>query len=75
MRQLILTIVTLLVASCGFASSLPTASASKQSNALRSAWTNHNSSQAQQRTNDITIVYGGADVSHGPDAIAPVALG
>jgi len=68
MKQLILLVGTCLISASSFAdvSSSGLAKGSSQLNALGSAWKTYSSVQPKQNSNDITIVYGGADISRRP---------
>ncbi len=70
MKSLILFVGIILISSTSFAS-ISSSSLSKDSaqlHALGSAWKTYSSLRPSPNTNDITIVYGGADVSRRPTA-------
>lgn len=60
MRRLIALTGTMLISVSGFATTHATNSSTLD--ALSSAWRSHPSAQRETTKNDITIVYGGADV-------------
>lgn len=63
MQKIILLIGVLLASTCSFAIQ------PAQLNALGSAWKTKPAVQPKQDKNDITIVYGGADISRRPTLI------
>ncbi len=63
MRKIILLVSALLASTCSFADVAPAN--------LGAAWKKQASIHPQQNKNDITIVYGGEDVSHRPAVQAP----
>lgn len=70
MKQVTLFIGTILMSALCFAN--PQTSLSKNSpqlNALGSAWKTAQSTHAIEGTNDITMVYGGADISRKPTLV------
>ena len=67
MKLFIAVVAVLLLASYTFADTKsPNLSESETLKALRSVWKNQESLHAKEDKNDLTIVYGGADVSNKP---------
>ncbi|TAK77289.1 MAG: hypothetical protein EPO11_02825 [Gammaproteobacteria bacterium] len=67
MRKIILLVSTILVSTCSFADVPPAA--------LGAIWKKLPSTQPKQDKNDLTIVYGGEDVSHESAVLSQPAIG
>jgi hypothetical protein len=74
MKQLILLVTAFLISAASFADvSSGLSKGSSQLKALGSAWKSYSSIQPKPNSNDITIVYGGADVSRRPTLVPHTA--
>ncbi len=69
-NKLVIMVSALLISTGGFAD---INSHSAQLKALGSAWKTKQSVNSQQTKNDITMVYGGADVSRRPTLVSHIA--
>ncbi len=72
MKSFILLVGALLISSISFANASGLSKGSPQLNALGSAWRAHPS--VKESPNDITIVYGGEDVSRRPTLASRITI-